>query len=92
MLGANDPILEHIAHLPPAEKVILMLYVAHANGNRTAWLSTGRLAKLSGFSRGHTWRARQSLVARGYLIPDGFVRGSHGQGCPRFRVADGAAG
>lgn len=73
--------------LSGGELKVWIAYRLRANEDGEAWPGLGVLAKDTGLSTGRASKHRNTLIAKGGLVPVGNTRGNRGTfGAPRFRV------
>jgi biotin operon repressor len=89
VLGASHPLWRSglMAKLTPAERLVLLFYLACANGESVAWPSVPRVAEATGYSERVVKRAVAHLRHLGLIVVDGRAAGYRPQYAPvRYRV------
>lgn len=77
---ATDAVLD--SALPPAQKLLMLVYVKHANREGIAWPGSQRLADLTGYSLRAVKGHRSKLIDAGVLTVDAEVQGK----VKKFRI------
>ena len=70
---ATDAVLE--SSLPPAQKLLMLVYVKHANREGVAWPGATRLADLTGYSLRAVKGHRSKLIEAGVLTVEAEPKG-----------------
>ena len=70
---ATDAVLD--SALPPAQKLLMLVYVKHANREGIAWPGSQRLADLTGYSLRAVKGHRSKLIEAGVLAVEAEVQG-----------------